>query len=94
MDPEGSNGDAGPRSTTKPTFLLVLFHCTVVPTFTQKRALLFAFIMEGVAEAALAVRFTSTEHGEPEPQVVACTHSSSGFASLQANWLAFDWAVA
>ena len=95
MAPEGSNGVAVPKSTTKPTFLLVLFHCTVVPTFTQKRALPFAFNVEGVAEAALAVRFTSTEHGvPPEPQVVACTHISWGFASLQANWLGFDWAVA
>ena len=95
MVPEGSNGVAVPKSTTKPTFLLLLFHCTVVPTFTQKRALLFAPVMEGVAEAALAVRFTSTEHGAPpEPQVVASTHSSCGFASLHANWLTFDWAVA
>jgi hypothetical protein len=46
-------------STTKPIFLPVLFHCTVVPTFTQKSELLLAFGMSGVDEAALDVRFTN-----------------------------------
>jgi hypothetical protein len=65
--------------------LPVLFHWTVVPAFTQKSEFPLAFGMEGVDEAALAVRFTSTSHGvDAEPQVLAATHSSSGFASVQA----------
>ena len=75
MAPPGSNGDVELMSTTKPIFLPVLFHCTVVPTFTQKSELLFAFGMSGVDEAALDVRFTSTGHGEEaEPQVLAAVH--------------------
>jgi hypothetical protein len=42
--------------------LPVLFHSTLVPTLMQKRELPLAFGMLGVAEAALAVRLTSTEH--------------------------------
>jgi hypothetical protein len=82
-------------STTKPIFLPVLFHCTVVPTFTQKSELLFAFGMSGVDEAALDVRFTSMEHGEEaEPQVLAAVHNCAGFASEHAYLLLFDWAEA
>ena len=95
MAPAGSNGDAGPRSTTKPMSLPVLFHRTVVPALTQKRALLLAFGMPGVDEAAFAVLFTSTEHGvEGEPHVFASLHNSAGFASEQAYLLLFDWAAA
>jgi hypothetical protein len=91
MAPPGSNGDVVLMSTTKPIFLPVLFHCTVVPAFTQKRELLLAFGMSGVDEAALAVRFTSTEHGEEvEPHVLAALHDSAGFASEQAYLLLFD----
>jgi hypothetical protein len=75
--------------------LPVLFHCTVVPAFTQKRELLLAFGMLGVDEAAFAVRFTSTVHGlEAEPQVLDALHNCAGFASVQAYLLLFDWAVA
>jgi hypothetical protein len=75
--------------------LPVLFHCTVVPTFTQKSELLLAFGMSGVDEAAFAVRFTSTTHGvEAEPHVLAALHNCAGFASAQAYLLLFDWAVA
>jgi hypothetical protein len=63
MAPGGSNGDEGPTSTTKPIFLPVLFHVTVVPVFTQKSALLLGFSMLGVEDAAFAVRFTSTVQG-------------------------------
>jgi hypothetical protein len=42
--------------------LPVLFHSTLVPALIQKRELPLAFGMLGVAEAALAVRRTSTEH--------------------------------
>jgi hypothetical protein len=55
--------------------LPVLFHWTVVPDFMQKRELPLAFGMLGVDEAALAVRLTSTAHGEDaEPQVLAPLH--------------------
>jgi hypothetical protein len=85
MAPLGWNGEFGPKSTTNPMFLPVLFHWTVVPTLTQTRELPLAPGIEGVAEAALAVRFTSISHGaDVEPQVFAATHSSSGFASVQA----------
>jgi hypothetical protein len=68
---------------TKPTFLLELFHSTDVPAFRQKSELPFAFGMLGVAEAALAVRFTSTLHGlEAEPQVLAAVHSCAGFGCV------------
>jgi hypothetical protein len=89
--PAGSNGDAGPTSTTKPLSLAVLFHVTVVPTFTQKRELPFAFGMLGVEDAESEVRFTSTEQGvEADPHVLAALHSCAGFASEQAYLLLFD----
>jgi len=95
MAPPGSNGDVEVMSTTKPIFLPVLFHWTVVPTFTQKSAPFLPFGMLGVDEAASAVRLTSTEHGaEAEPQVLAAVQSCAGFASEQAYLLLFDWAVA
>src|SRR5260221_13891691 len=72
MVPAGSNGDEAPGSTTKPLFLSVLIHFTVVPTFTQKREFPLAFGMLGVADAASAARFTSTVQGvEADPQVLA-----------------------
>jgi hypothetical protein len=74
--PPGSNGDAVLTSTTKPTFLLVLFHCTVVPALTQKRELLLAPGMSGVDEAAFEVRLMSTPQGaEAEPQVFEAVQS-------------------
>jgi hypothetical protein len=80
---------------TKPMFLPVLFQVTVVPVFTQKSALLLAFGMLGVLDAAYDVRFTSTEQGvEPDPHVLLALHSCSGFASEQAYLLLFDCAVA
>jgi hypothetical protein len=55
--------------------LPVLFHWTVVPGLMQKRESPLALGMLGVADAALAVRFTSTEHGlDAEPQVFAAVH--------------------
>jgi hypothetical protein len=88
MAPSGVKGDVGPRSTTNPIFLPVLFHCTVVPTFTQKRDPFLPFAMLGVDEAALAVRFTSTEHGaEAEPQVLLGLHNVAGLGSPQAYLL-------
>jgi hypothetical protein len=84
-----------PTSTTKPIFLPVLFHWTVVPAFTQKSELLLAFGMSGVDEAALEVRFTSTEHGEEaEPHVFVALHNCAGFASEHAYFALFDWAIA
>ena len=93
--PAGSKGDAGPTSTTKPLSFSVLFHVTVVPTFTQKGELPFAFGMLGVLEAESAVRFTSTVQGvEADPHVVAAVHSCAGVGSEQAYLLLFDWAFA
>jgi len=89
--PAGSNGDAGPTSTTKPLSLPVLFHVTVVPTFTQKRELPFAFGMLGVDDAESAVRFTSTVQGlEADPHVLAVVQSCAGLGSEQAYLLMFD----
>jgi len=93
MAPAGSNGDAGPTSTTKPLSLPVLFHVTVVPTFTQKSELPLALDMLAVEEAESAVRFTSTLQGlEGDPHVLALEHSCAGFGSKQAYLLLFDWA--
>lgn len=95
MAPAGSNGEAGPTSTTKPLSFSVLFHVTVVPTFTQKRELPFAFGMLGVLDAESAVRFTSTVQGvEADPHVVAAVHSCAGVGSEQAYFVFFDWAFA
>jgi len=91
MAPAGSNGDAGPTSTTKPLSFSVLFHVTVVPTFTQKRELPLAFGMLGVVDAESVVRFTSTVQGvEVDPQVLAAVHCCAGFGSEQAYLLLFD----
>ena len=95
MAPAGSNGDAGPTSTTKPLSFSVLFHVTVVPTFTQKGELPFAFGMLGVLEAESAVRFTSTVQGvEADPHVVAAVHRCAAVGSEQAYLLFVDWAFA
>ena len=96
MAPAGSKGDVVPVSTTKPMFLLVLFHVTVVPAVTQKSLLLLAFGMLGVAEAPLEVRLTSTSQGvEADPQVLVASQSCAGFGSVHAYLLAFlDCAVA
>jgi hypothetical protein len=91
MAPAGSNGDAGPTSTTKPLSFPVLFHVTVVPTFTQKSELPFAFGMLGVADAESSVRFTSTVQGlVADPHVLAPVHSCAGFTSTQTYLLLFD----
>ena len=77
--PAGSNGEVSLGSTTKPTFLLVLFQMTVVPTLTQKVELPLAPGMLGVAEAESAVRFTSTTQGVvADPQVLAGVHIEAG----------------
>jgi hypothetical protein len=75
--------------------LPVLFHWTVVPGFMQKRELPLAFGMLGVAEAALAERFTSTAHGlDAEPQVFSAVHICAETDAEQAYGLLLDWAVA
>jgi hypothetical protein len=62
-----------------------LFQTTVVPAFTQKVEFPFASWMLGVAEAELAVRLTSTEHGsEPDPHVLLAVQSDAGLGSEQA----------
>ena len=96
MAPAGSKGDVVPVSTTKPIFLLVLFHVTVVPAVTQKSLLLLAFGILGVEEAPLAVRLTSTSQGvEADPHVLLASQSCAGFGSVHAYLLAFlDCAVA
>ena len=96
MAPAGSKGDVVPVSTTKPMFLLVLFHVTVVPAVTQKSLLLLAFGMLGVEEAPLEVRLTSTSQGaEADPHVLVASQSCAGFGSAHAYLLAFlDCAVA
>jgi hypothetical protein len=94
MAPDGSNGDEGPTSTTKPLSFSVLFQVTFVPTFTQKREFPLAFGMLGVADAESDVRFTSTVQGvEADPHVLAAVHCCTGFASMQAYLLFFDWAA-
>ena len=83
--PAGSNGEASLTSTTNPTFLLVLFQMTVVPTLTQNVESPLAPGMLGVAEAESAVRFTSTTQGAVgDPQVLAGVHIEAGFGSEQA----------
>jgi len=81
-----SNGEEGPKSRTKPVFLDVLCHVTVVPTFTQKGALSLKFGMAGVAVAKLLpLRFTSTEQALVlDPHVVLALHMLPGFDSEQA----------
>lgn len=83
--PAGSNGDASLTSTTNPTFLLVLFQTTLVPTLTQKIEFPFAPGILGVAEVESDVRFTSTTQGVVgDPQVLAGVHIEAGFGSEQA----------
>src|SRR5215469_14832422 len=90
----GSNGDDGPKSTTKPMSLPVLFHVIVVPGLTQTRALPLAFGVLAVAEAALAVRRTSIEQGsEAEPQVFSPVHICAVTLAGQVKPLPF-WAIA
>ena len=84
-----SNGEEGPKSSTKPVFLDALCHVTVVPTFTQKGALPLASGMLGVADAELLpLRFTFTVQGlELEPHVVLALHMLPGFDSEQTYFL-------
>jgi hypothetical protein len=84
-----SNGEEGPKSSTKPVFLDVLCHVTVVPAFTQKGALPLASGMFGVADAELLpLRFTFTVQGvELEPHVVLALHMLPGFDSEQTYFL-------
>jgi len=80
-----SKGEADPMSTMKPWCFVSLLQITVVPAFTQKVELPFAPGMLGVAEAAFAVRFTSTEHGSNvDPHVVAAVQAAVGSASVHA----------
>src|SRR5271167_1186867 len=85
MAPSGSNGDASLTSTTNPTFLLLLFQTTVVPTLTQNVEFPLAPGMLGVAEAESEVRFTSTTQGVvADPQVLAGVHIEAGLGSEHA----------
>jgi hypothetical protein len=84
-----SNGEDGPKSSTKPVFLDVLCHVTVVPTLTQKGALPLASGILGVADAELLpLRFTPTTQGvELDPHVVLALHMLPGFDSEQKYFL-------
>ncbi len=90
--PDGSNGEDGPKSMTKPVFLDELTHFTSVPAAIQNRAFDLAFGMLGVEEAELLPRrFISIVHGvEEEPQVLAALHICSGFGSAQVYLSAAD----
>jgi hypothetical protein len=84
MSSGGSNGEVGPMSTTSPSCFVSLRQITLVSTFTQNSLFPLASVVLGVAEAALALRLTSTEHGcVGDPQVLAVVHSDSGVGSLQ-----------
>jgi hypothetical protein len=62
----------------------------LVSTFTEKVEFPFAPGISGVADAALELRLTSTEHGcEGDPQVLAAVHSDSGLGFLPAYWFFF-----
>jgi hypothetical protein len=86
-----SNGEEGPKSSTKPVFLDALCQVTVVPTFTQNDAFPLASGMLGVADAELPpLRFTSTVQAlVVEPQVVLALHMLPGFDSEQTYLLLF-----
>src|SRR5271167_4456485 len=78
------NGEEGPKSRTKPTFLETLLKVTFVPTFMQNGAFSLAPGIPGVTEAASAVRLMSTTQGEEEdPHVVLALHIPCGFDSEQ-----------
>lgn len=86
-----SNGEEGPKSTTKPTFLDKLFHVKVVPTLMQKGAFALAPGTLGVTVAASDVRLMSTVQGvEGDPHVVSALHIPAGFASEQRYLLPFS----
>src|SRR5271154_1638153 len=83
MSSGGSNGEVGPISTTNPWCFVSLCQVTLVSTFTQNSLFPLAPGIPAVAEAALAVRLTSTRHGcEGDPQVLAAVHSEAGSGSL------------
>jgi hypothetical protein len=84
MSSGGSNGEVGPLSTTSPSCFVSLRQITLVSTFTQNSLFPLASGVLGVAEAALALRLTSTEHGcVGDPQVLAVVHNDSGVGSRQ-----------
>jgi hypothetical protein len=80
-----SNGEEGPKSSTKPVFLDELCHVMVVPIFTQNGAFPLAFGMSGVEDAdVLPLRLMSTTQGEEaDPHVVAAVHMLPGLVSEQ-----------
>src|SRR3974377_1383091 len=79
-----SNGEEGPKSRTKPTFLDTLLKVTFVPTVIQNGAFSLAPAILGVTEAALAVRLMSTAQGAlADPQVVLALHIPCGLDSEQ-----------
>jgi len=82
--PAGSKGAEGPKSTTNPVFLDMLFHVMVVPVFTQKGIFDFAPGISGVTAADSAVLLMSTVQGAvADPQVFLAVHMLSGFGSEQ-----------
>jgi len=82
MAPPGSKGEESLTSTTNPVFLEALFQFNVVPGLTQKREFPLAPGICGVAEAAYAVRFTSTSHGAlGDPQVLPALQRDCGLGS-------------
>ena len=88
MAPAGSNGDAGPTSTTKPLSFSVLIQFTFVPTFTQKSELPFAFGMLGVTDAESARPFHVYAAGIGSRSArVSAVHNCAGFTSMQAYLL-------
>jgi len=79
-----SNGEAAPKSRTKPVFLDELCQVTVVPSFTQNGAFALASAMLGVTEVESLVRLTSAIQGvELDPHVVLALHMLPGFVSEQ-----------
>jgi len=79
----------------KPMSLAVLFHITVVSTFTQIAPLLLAFGMLAVVDAPSPVRLTSIVQGAAaDPQVLLALHRCTEFGSEQAYLPLTDWAVA
>jgi hypothetical protein len=76
----------------KPVFLLDVIHTTVVPDLMQKNLLFFGFGMLGLTvEPSPDFRTSIVQTAEPDPQVFAALHMSSGFGSSQ-MYLLFAWA--
>jgi hypothetical protein len=85
------NGESVPNEIMKPVFLLDVIHTTVVPVLMQKNWLFFAFGTPGLTvEPFPDFRTSIVQTEEPDPQVFAALHRSSGFGSSQ-MYLLFAW---